>query len=520
MVAMPLPVNPRTPWPPKFMEATTSRLAVAKAWYSGDEGKLSALYASSAQTQPRIAFWSRKPPAQGNRDRQRLHLPAASDVASTSADLLFGEEPVFTIPEAHAETKDAKAVATEARLLELLDQNGAASVLVQAAELGAALGGVYLRPAWDRAVAPYPLLTSVNADAAVPEFRYGVLTAVTFWRCLEMDTDTKGAVYRHLERHEAGRVLHGLYVGTSGELGKMVPLSDHPATAALIGGDSVTLTEGSNVGVVTLPAGIDGLLVRYVPNALPNRDDLSSSIGRPDTRGVEDLMDALDETWSSWMRDIRLGKGRLVVPQSFLERTTRGGGAAFDLDREVFAGLEMPPSTTETITVAQFEIRMEQHAGTAAALFESIVSNSGYSPQTFGLMGTGAAQTATEVKSRDDRTEVTTSKKQRHWKAAVQDVTYMLLVIDREIFGNSGVEPMRPAMAFCDREDDDPVAVATTANLLKQAQAASTETLVRMTQPDLEPDAVTAEVARILAENAVMVGDPTGIGANAGAGNG
>ena len=64
-----------------------------------------------------------------------------------------------------------------------------------------------------------------------------------------------------------------------------------------------------------ISTGSPGLAVVYVPNQRPSswrNDPLGQHLGRSDLAGVESLMDALDEAYSSWMRDIRLGKARLL----------------------------------------------------------------------------------------------------------------------------------------------------------------------------------------------------------------
>ncbi|MGY4901472.1 hypothetical protein [Streptomyces sp. 900116325] len=99
-------------------------------------------------------------------------------------------------------------------------------LLLTAGETAAALSGVFLRVTWDRAAAAdRPLLTVVHPDQAVPEWTFGIMTAVTFWRALP---GTGSAVWRHLERHERGKILHGLYEGTGDQLGRRVPLTEHP----------------------------------------------------------------------------------------------------------------------------------------------------------------------------------------------------------------------------------------------------------------------------------------------------
>ncbi|TDT42585.1 hypothetical protein EV562_101555 [Streptomyces sp. BK208] len=47
------------------------------------------------------------------------------------------------------------------------------------------------------------------SDRAVPEFSYGTLRAVTFWR--ELPGGDNDTVWRHLERCERGRIVHALY---------------------------------------------------------------------------------------------------------------------------------------------------------------------------------------------------------------------------------------------------------------------------------------------------------------------
>ena len=102
-------------------------------------------------------------------------MPLAAEIAQSSADLLFGDPPELRIEE-NEKASD--------RLHEIAQASGLVNTLLEAAELCAALSGVYLRVSWDTEVTDHPFLTVVNADRAVPEFAYGVLRAVTFWRVL------------------------------------------------------------------------------------------------------------------------------------------------------------------------------------------------------------------------------------------------------------------------------------------------------------------------------------------------
>lgn len=499
---MPLPADTRDPWPPRSWRLLQSDVDEAAAWYSGDGDQLSRFYGGTTSdgepprdVRDRVRFWRRQAQQQV-RKRERVHVPVAGDVAATSADLLFGEAPKLLVPEANGERAEAGAVAAQDRLLQMSEDIGLENTLLEGAEVCAGLGGCYLRVAWDTDVARHPLLSIVHADRAVPEFVWGQLRAVTFWRVVH---DDNGQVWRHLERHEPGVILHGLYAGTRDNLGVRRPLDAHPSTAGL---DEI----------VPLPEGIDGLVVRYVPNVLPNRRRRGQPVGRADTSGNESLMDALDQTYTSWMRDIRLGQARIIVPHEFLERTWgRGGGATFNVDQELFTGLDMDPASRDAAGIEQveFKIRTDDHAKTAYELFGRIVAGAGYAPQTFGLDADGRAESGTALRIREGKSLRTRARKQRYWTPAAEEILELMLAVDRAVFGTR-VDVFRPRLELADGIVNDPSELASTVDMLARARAASIETRVRMVNPDLEDAEVAAEVERIKAEESIAVPDPTG----------
>lgn len=494
---MPLPADPKQPWPPKVWAPLQRDLDEASVWYAGDPEQLARFYTNTQSARPsdKRFSWGRKH-TEAEKPKM-LHVPAAGDVAATSADLLFGESPALTIPEAHEAKSSPEAKAAEDRLATLADLNGFSARLLEGAEVCAAIGGVYLRPVWDQDFADHPILDIVHGDRGVPEFRWGRLTAVTFWRVVHTEASM---VIRHLERHEPGVILHGLYVGTTDKLGTTVPLESHPSTAGL---------EEQQI----LPAGLLGLDCRYVPNVLPNRKHRGWPVGRADTAGAETLMDALDEAWTSWMRDIRLGKMRIIADREAFTSGGRGQGAWLDTDREVFTLLDMGPTSLEKgahpITPVDFKLRVTEHMDTTNALYERIITTSGWSPQSFGLHIDGEAESGTALRIRQGKSLTTKARKQRYWQDYGADVAYNMLVIDREVFG-SRIEPMRPRLDFADGIVDDPKERAETVELLARARAASVETLVRMAQPDLDEAEVQSEVQRIRDDEGLNVPDPTG----------
>lgn len=502
---VPLPEHANQPWPPKQWTPFAEDIAGWDRWYSGAGHHTKPDPGTNTIWQSFTSKIIGGRPKTAGVNEQRIHIPAAADIAATGADLLFGETPSFTIPEAHGNTPDSTATATEERLNDLLDLDGWASTIIEGAEIAGALGGVFLRPLVDLDVVDHPILTVVHPDVAVPEYRHGRLVAVTFWRSW---CDDGQHVWRHLERHDRGRIEHALYVGTTETIGERRHLAQRSETLGFATDD----TDIYGGGVVDLDAmGIDRLLPAYVPNALPNRHHRTEPVGRADYDGTEPLLAALDETWTSWVRDIRLARARLIVPDEYLDHKGRGQGATFDMDREIFSPLEIDPNQAgaNAITLVQFQIRTDDHERTTRALFEQAIRSSGYSPQSFGLKGDGATITATEVDANEGKSAATIDRKQQHWRRALSHAAESMLWLDNKLCGTS-VTPMRPSVIYPDSAESDMRETASTLNLIKLAGAASTETLVRTLNPTWTDVQVDAEVERIIEDRRTPVDDPTG----------
>jgi A118 family predicted phage portal protein len=506
---MPLPGNGQT-WPPAQLANILPLYAVWNAWWAGNPDELSSLYGGRTGYDPTstgffasdaggfratvgraIQRWFWGEATRGPDRRVKLHVPIAAELCQASADLLFSD----TI------TVEADDQSTQDRLADLID-DGFHTEIATAAEVAAALGGVYLRVTWDATISPdAPFLTHVDADQAIPEFMWGRLTAVTFWQVVARDGKQ---VWRHLERHELdaagnGIILHGLYEGSDEKLGHVVPLTDQPATAPLA-------TMVNSFGAISSES--PGLCVRYVPNQRPNRrwrtDPLGRNLGRSDLDGPEQLMDALDEVYTSWMRDIRLGKARLMIARQLIDNAGTGSGSAFNAEQEAYAAVNMlqgdNTSINDLITQSQFAIRVQEHKDTAGQLILDILQAAGYSQETFGIYdGGGSTKTATEIEAKQQRSLLTRDRKIREWRPALQEILEKLLWVDKAIF-NSKVTPAPPDVSFPDAVQESQLTLAQTAQLLRAADAASDETIVGMLHPDWDEDDVGEEVAKIQAQ--------------------
>lgn len=494
---MPLPEGgSNQAWPPKPWASVYEVYREWAAWYGGDATELAKVYGGQVTKSRRSKwwkFWSRAgQQVSEHQTRSQLHVPMAADIASTSASLLFGEHPLVMIPEAHGEGANEEAKRAEDRLFEILEAGDAWSRISEAAESAAALGGVLIKVDWDSAVHPVPVLSVVQADQAMPEFRLGRLTAATLWRVVWVEGQS---VWRHVERHEPGAILHGLYHGSTSHLGQLVPLDRIPETAGLR-------------DVVPVPD--KRLLIRYIPNMRPNRRVRGSWLGQSDFSGAEGLLDALDEVWTSWIREVRLAKARAFVPEDFLNRA--GDSWTFDVDQEIFSPLDIPPGDSGgQITFVQPEIRFEAFERTMLNIVERIVTHAGYSPQTFGLQIEGRAESGTALRIRERKSLQTQQTKAGYWTSPLADLFELLLVIDREVF-SSGVDPIRPQLTMSDSLVEGMGELAATLELITRAGAMSTEVKVQTLHPDWDDDRVQAEVQRLREEQGLAVPDAMQVG--------
>ncbi|MBF6358191.1 phage portal protein [Nocardia higoensis] len=514
---MPMPVY-KGAWPPEPWSTAQASYDLHNAWAAGDTDSLASFYTQYPDGKPpkvrssqyssgvigRLArwFWGR-PPQQATK---RIHVPAAADVARTSADLLFAQPPTWLLNDGDATNLEA----AQTRLEQLLGGPDAIATFLEAAEIQAALGGVFLRLWWDKDATDKVMFSAVSPDAAVPEWRYGRLVAVTFWTIVAED---KQGVWRHLERHEAGRIYHALYKGDGDHIGYEQPLEslDVMKWAA----DAVDDDQ-------SISTNVDGLTAAYIPNVRPARKWRNvpglSSLGRSDFEGVEQLFDALDEAYSSWMRDLDLAKARLFVAQQLLDDNGPGQGSSFDPEQAVFTGVPADDvllnenGPAQLVQAQQFAIRHEEHLATCQTLLNRILVACGYSTGDFGDDQLAGAMTATEVSARKDLSNRTRARKALYWCSGMQPLARTMLALDRVVYpdGESFEVTADPEMVFPVRVDIDPVQQSLTIQNLRSALAMSIEQAVRERNPNWSDPQVEEEVQRIKEENEFSVPDPDG----------
>ena len=444
------------------------------AAYTGDRNELNA-------TSDVGMFWRRQ-------SKCKMHVPVAADIATVSANLLFAEEPSFMCFDEKTEDNESKQ---QARLDELVTKNNLHGKLNEAAESCAALGDIYLKLNWWKEEIDYSVLSVVPGDAAWPEFLFGVLKGIHFFSVVKSDEDTD-EVIRVYELYQPGKITMAVYNGTTTTLGDDM-------------GDAELEKYGFKREVIPP---IDDMLAVHIPNMKPNREYRDGNMGRSDFDGLRNLMDSLDETYSSWMRDIRLGKARTIVPAEYLKRKpqemldglAQSASWEFDPDVESYVTIDMTDSNGNVpgITLQQFSIRSGEHAATCAELMRNIVSIAGYAPQTFGMDITGMAQSGTALHIREKKSYDTRGKKQTYWKSPLEAIMSAMIHLDNALWPDKGSDADDMVrVRFADSAANDLSSLAQTVAMMAGANSISTEIMVEMLHPDWTQKQIAEEVARI-----------------------
>jgi A118 family predicted phage portal protein len=473
-----------TEFPPESYKNYFNKLYEWRAWYSGDPEQLLALYSSTLYfpDTDNGRFWKR---IEAEERVGIVHLPAAGDVASTSANLLFSESPVF---------KYNENAASGERIKTFIKENGILNLLLESSELAAALGGICLKIDIDSSLLKIPIVSIINPLQFIPSFRRGRLWEILFFRTVREGMGGT-VVWRLFEdrRRENGKLVieYKLYRGSQDRVGREVGME--------------TIDETVNLGLENITYDIEGLGCVYIPNMRPNKLDPGSSVGINDYSGCVPLMDSLDFSWTSWMRDIELGMAQILVDEELLE----GEHRTFNKFRKAFLKLNlsqwrMGGENVKPIEMVQFELRVDDHSKTCEALFYNIVTQSGYSPQTFGLGVEGRAESGTALRVRERKSMLTRDKKSRYWQPALWELFWQMQQIDIKSNLSPGYQPQEVEVIPEDSITVDTREQSETIRNLEQAKAISTYTKIKMIHPEWEDKDIKNEVEQILNEQGIM----------------
>lgn len=459
-------------------------------WYSGDPNRIANYYARwIADRTPKGNFWAQL----DKTERQTVvHEPLAADIAQTSANLLFSEP---------ADIQFDDSGRPGQRITTFIEENGLQSKLLEGAELAAAMGGVYLKLDTNPDLLDVPILSTKTPEMAIPQFTSGRLTGITFWSIISTD-DNKDKVFRLFEHREniGGSLLveYRLFEGNKDNIGQQVDLGAFRQTQQYV---DVIYPNFVGLGCV------------YIPNVMPNRLYPGSSQGMSDYADCISMLDSLDETMTSWIRDITFGQGRIFADQEMFDVNrpvdpnfpsvgATENSSRFDPFQRIYqkidmAGWKLEGSNAKPIDCVQFDIRVEEHSQTANDLIEKIVSRSGYAPQSFGLGIEGRAESGTALRLRERKSLMTQSKKAKYWAPQLSRLMFEMQQLDQATRLTGRYEIRDVAVVPSDSIVNDASDTAQTIKDLRAAEAVSTYISVKMAHPDWDEEAIKDEVRRI-----------------------
>jgi A118 family predicted phage portal protein len=273
-----------------------------------------------------------------------------------------------------------------------------------------------------------------------------------------------------------------------------------------------SIDETANLGLEPVTYNMDGLGCVYIPNMRPNRFMPGSPLGINDYSGVITLMDSLDFAWTSWMRDIEMGMAQILVDEELVEKPEGGiinqdsisSRARFNKFQRAFIKLNMSPwrmggDTVKPIEPIQFDIRVDEHLKTCESLYLQIVSLSGYSPQTFGIVEYGRqTDSGTALRIRERKSLLTREKKSRYWQAALWELFWQMQQLDIVSNLSPSYQVQEVNVELQDSVINDEREQSETLRNLDQAKAISTYQKIKRLHPDWGDEDIETEVKRIL----------------------
>lgn len=409
-----------------------------------------------------------------NNSRVEIFVPVPwpRELCRFSAALLFSTTPRIT----------SKSSQGQLEKIEQVNDIGAFAVRggVGVAREGRMGIRIIVDPAIDAKV---PLLALVPEDNILWDIRHGSFYAGGTVIIAHKPDPSDKIVFRLFEEHTAGLVRRILYKGTDGELGKQVPLSavahwSNLPPEQLTGLDKPTLIPWENI---------------------PGYES--------DLLGLGPLFDTLNEAES-----LLLGRARKAQPQTFVDRSILDETGKLDLEGYHIVGgsrMRLPIGTTgfETIKTVDPKVEMADSINYNNHLTQLLVTCAGYAPLTWGIEGqTASIQRAVSgyaMKLSQLRTLLNRSQKEH---MALEGMGWALATALAMFDHSSVVAERLPAIQLGDGIPDDALDGAQEVLALRQATAASTDTLVKTIHPTWSQTEVDAEVERIEAEGFVGAG--------------
>ena len=199
------------------------------------------------------------------------------------------------------------------------------------------------------------------------------------------------------------------------------------------------------IAPVTEINGLNTSLFSYYRTPIANNVDDNSPLGISMYGNAYDTLRALDISYDSLVREIRLGKKRIIVPvtavSSVVDADTGEMRRFFDENDEAYEALSIDDAEALKIQDNSLQLRINEHAESINAHLSTLCLHMGFSAATFSFDTANGLKTATEVISENSKTYKTVRTFQNQIMPTVEKLCRNIIALgalyDMEFEGKS-----------------------------------------------------------------------------------
>lgn len=179
--------------------------------------------------------------------------------------------------------------------------------------------------------------------------------------------------------------------------------------------------------------GLNTSLFAYYRTPIANNVDDNSPLGISMYGNAYDTLHALDICYDSLVREVRLGKKRIIVPvtavKAVVDSETGEMRRYFDEDDEAYEALNIDDAEALKIQDNSLDLRIEEHAKSINAHLSTLCLQMGFSAATFSFDTQNGIKTATEVISENSKTYKTIKTFQAQIQTAIEKLCRNIITL-------------------------------------------------------------------------------------------
>jgi hypothetical protein len=508
----------------------TKRIEEYRIWFGGNAKNIREMYANSKSGlgDSLNYFWAKAP-----KTKRMLHTGIPGLISRKMATILFGGGVTFKAsvyalnedgtPDPNAKIDEAKTKQAQDIIDNLIIQTNLIDKMSEAAQNESWSAGCFYKLSHDVSLSDYPILeiTTVR-NAEVVEER-GIVQAIVFKTWIEK----KNTRYRLNEIYTTNEdgdavVTHKLYKIKSNNEIEEVDLEE------IEEGVEVLETYNNADKTAFVYKGLKGILAFYKPNMKPSHEFPNTPYGASDYEGAIDSFDALDESYSQLISEIRDNQTLRYIPEDLIPREVSDDGEILEylLDDSFVTNYvkirgDADQDADNKIDIQYIEDKTESLLAKYRTALTTAINHAGLSPLALGITGLEAVNTSAESQQERNKTTLETRKlKIALWKPHL--VKLMTKIIELNSWMQKNTTARQKAFAKIDLDFDNTdisvefgeyivEPVGTKINQwgsAKMQKVASTKEAVKNIHPDWSDEQIIEEVNAIKFEEGVTLDNP------------